>query len=119
MTIDNIESISVIAASWVGIICGISALFNKGASNPEERKDRGNNTSNKYTLLVLLKFIRVYILSIIAFILVVSKIVISTKSVSIVDVVATSSCIGAIVFMLVVCVYKYTLWKTMRNMGDY
>ncbi len=119
MTLETFESISVIAASWVGIICGIiSLLKSRGNSNPAHTSEAEVHNSGRYSYGTLFNWVRPYILTMVFFMLVIANTVINTKVVSIIDVLSIASCVGAIIFMLVACAYKYTIWQTMRAIDD-
>ncbi|OAZ99913.1 hypothetical protein [Halomonas sp. G11] len=118
MTLETLESISVIAASWIGIICGIISLLKGKEKSSNDKPEKRNSSPTRYGYRILLKWVRFYLLAIVFFALLIASIVIKTKVVSITDVLTISSCVGAIILMLVATAYKYTIWKTMRELDS-
>lgn len=114
MSLQEFESISVIIASWAGIFFAIISLMKKDDNGEKSQKPK----SKKYTYLYLFKMVRVYLLTIIFFSLVIYKLISSGTIVGKTDILVISSCVGAIILSLVVCMYKYTLWTAFRSLDD-
>ena len=118
MTLDQIESISVIAASWFGIFFALQQ-FVKSRTAPRPTASDVTVTEEgwktKYTIFLYLKWIRLYILAILFFVLVLTNIAINNNTPTALDVMSISACTGVIIFMLTGCAYKYILWQTLRS----
>ena len=117
MTLDQIESISVIAASWFGILFALQQ-FVKSKTEPTSAASEVSHPEgtwkSKYTIYFYLKHIRLYVLVILFFILALINFATNNKAPTTLDVISISACTGAIIFMLTGCAYKYTIWKTLK-----
>jgi len=118
MTLDQVESISVIAASWFGILFALQQFVKSRTATSQTASEVSvteEGWQTKYTIPVYLKWVRFYVLAIFFFALVLTNIAINNNTPTALDVISISACTGAIIFMLTGCAYKYILWQTFRS----
>ncbi len=121
MTLDQLESISVIAASWFGIIVALLSIF-KAKAVPEPSSKHSNSPTiqddtwrTKYTIWVYIKWVKYYLVAILFFALVLANVATNNTPVSALSVISISACTGAIILMITGCAYKYVLWQLSRE----
>ncbi|WKY59871.1 hypothetical protein Q5H80_20165 [Vibrio sp. SNU_ST1] len=114
MTLQDIESISVIVASWVGIVYTLVTLFSR-------KKDVQNSSSNyedssKYDITELMRVLWKYVLTSCLFCFAIYSNVSNGGAVQKIDILVISGCIGAIILLLVRMMYVYTMWSAIREL---
>ncbi|EJB8445183.1 hypothetical protein ATY35_19725 [Vibrio cidicii] len=113
MTLQDLESISVIAASWFGICATVVSIFKK--SKPETGvNDSTSSSTGKSDRISLLKRLWKYILAIFLFCFAIIRNVTGESSVDKLDVLLISGCVGVIILLLVRMMYIYTLWSVSK-----
>jgi formate hydrogenlyase subunit 3/multisubunit Na+/H+ antiporter MnhD subunit len=117
MTLDQIESIAVIAAALCTILCTLKQFITfktDPTPTPSEDSQPEGTWKSKYTIYFYLKHIKFYVLVIAFFILALINFATNNKAPTTLDVISISACVGVIIFMLTGCAYKYTIWKTLK-----
>lgn len=115
MTLQDIESISVIVASWVGIIFTLVSLFGKN-KDQSERSTANSQGYSKSDMTDLIGLLWKYALSSCLFCFAIYNNVTNGESVEKVDVLVISGCIGVIILILIRMMYMYTIWSTVREL---
>lgn len=118
MPLEQIESISVILASWFGILFALYQLVQSRTSPSHtviEAYAARKSLVKQCNIVVYMKWIRFYTLTILFFFFVLTNIAINNNAPTVLDVISISACTGVIIFMLTGCAYKYILWKTLRS----
>lgn len=115
MTLQDIESISVIAASWVGIVFTLVSLFSRKKDSIQNSSSSSEDPS-KYDITGLIHLLWKYVLASCLFCFAIYSNVVNSGVVQKIDILVISGCIGAIILLLVRMMYVYTMWSTIREL---
>jgi hypothetical protein len=115
MTLKDIESISVIAASWVGIIFTLVSLFNRKKDSVQNSSSNSEGSS-KYDITGLIRLLWKYVLASCLFCFAIYSNVVNGGIVQKIDILVISGCIGVIILLLVRMMYVYMMWSTIREL---
>jgi asparagine N-glycosylation enzyme membrane subunit Stt3 len=115
MTLKEIESISVIAASWVGIIFTLLSLFNRKKDSVQNSSSNSEGSS-KYDITGLIRLLWKYVLASCLFCFAIYSNVVNGGIVQKIDILVISGCIGVIILLLVRMMYVYMMWSTIREL---
>jgi asparagine N-glycosylation enzyme membrane subunit Stt3 len=115
MTLKEIESISVIAASWVGIIFTLLSLFNRKKDSVQNSSSNSEGSS-KYDITGLIRLLWKYVLASCLFCFAIYSNVVNGGIVQKIDILVISGCIGVIILLLVRMMYVYMMWSMIREL---
>jgi hypothetical protein len=115
MTLKDIESISVIAASWVGIIFTLVSLFNRKKDSVQNSSSNSEGSS-KYDITGLIRLLWKYVLASCLFCFAIYSNVVNGGIVQKIDILVISGCIGVIILLLVRMMYVYMMWSMIREL---
>lgn len=117
MNLQNLESISVIAASWIGIVVTIYNLFD--SKKKGHRVDKNITTVyHKSDWFNLFKKIWIYFILIALFVYAIYNKISTSDVVTKLDVLLISGCVGVIILLIIRIMYVYTIWKAIRSLDD-
>tara|TARA_R110001606_G_scaffold398655_1_gene578234 strand:- start:128 stop:496 length:369 start_codon:yes stop_codon:yes gene_type:complete len=113
MTLQDIESLSVIAASWAGIIFTLVSLLGKNKGSPEKSTANSQGYS-KSDVTDLIRLLWKYAFASCLFGVAIYSNVANGELVEKIDILVISGCTGAIILLLGRMMYFYTMWSAIR-----